>query len=195
MKAGAIFIDNTTASADVARELACGGEGRLRLHRRAGFRRPGRRGKRRPDRDVRRRSGRLRQGQTGDRVFRPHGRTDGPTGAGQLTKMVNQICIAGLVQGLSEGIISAKKAGLDVEKVISVDLQGRGRQSWQMENRWETMIDGKFDTASPSTGCARISASCLKTDNNGASPAGDRAVDQFYKEVQTWAASAGTPPA
>ena len=68
----------------------------------------------------------------------------GPAGAGQLTKMVNQICIAGLVQGLSEGIHFAKKAGLDVEKVIGVISKGAA-QSWQMENRWKTMNEGKFD--------------------------------------------------
>ncbi len=68
----------------------------------------------------------------------------GPAGAGQLTKMVNQICIAGLVQGLSEGIHFAKKAGLDVEKVIGVISKGAA-QSWQMENRWKTMNEGHFD--------------------------------------------------
>ena len=69
----------------------------------------------------------------------------GPVGAGQLTKMVNQICIAGLVQGLSEGIHFAKKAGLDVEKVIDVISKGAA-QSWQMENRWKTMNEGHFDS-------------------------------------------------
>ena len=68
----------------------------------------------------------------------------GPAGAGQLTKMVNQICIAGLVQGLAEGIHFAKRAGLDVEKVIDVISKGAA-QSWQMENRYKTMNAGKFD--------------------------------------------------
>ena len=68
----------------------------------------------------------------------------GPAGAGQLTKMVNQICIAGLVQGLAEGIHFAKKAGLDVEAVIDTISKGAA-QSWQMENRYKTMIAGKFD--------------------------------------------------
>ena len=68
----------------------------------------------------------------------------GPAGAGQLTKMVNQICIAGLVQGLAEGIHFAKRAGLDVEKVIGVISKGAA-QSWQMENRYKTMNAGKFD--------------------------------------------------
>src|SRR5262249_3446041 len=68
----------------------------------------------------------------------------GAPGAGQLAKMVNQICIAGGVQGLSEGLHFAKKAGLDVEKLIATISKGAA-QSWQMENRYKTMTDGKFD--------------------------------------------------
>ena len=68
----------------------------------------------------------------------------GPAGSGQLAKMVNQICIAGLVQGLAEGIHFAKKAGLDVEKLIATISKGAA-QSWQMENRYKTMAAGKFD--------------------------------------------------
>ncbi len=68
----------------------------------------------------------------------------GPSGAGQLTKMVNQICIAGLVQALSEGVHFAKKAGLDVEAVIETISKGAA-QSWQMENRYKTMNAGKFE--------------------------------------------------
>jgi 3-hydroxyisobutyrate dehydrogenase len=68
----------------------------------------------------------------------------GPAGTGQLTKTVNQICIAGLVQGLSEGINFARKARLDLAKVIAAISNGAA-QSWQMENRWKTMVEGKFD--------------------------------------------------
>src|SRR5205807_4112137 len=68
----------------------------------------------------------------------------GPAGSGQLTKMVNQICIAGLVQGLSEGLHFAKQAGLDVEAVIETISKGAA-QSWQMENRYKTMNAGKYD--------------------------------------------------
>ena len=68
----------------------------------------------------------------------------GPVGAGQLTKMVNQICIAGLVQGLAEGLHFAKRAGLDAELVVEVISKGAA-QSWQMDNRYKTMIAGKFD--------------------------------------------------
>ena len=79
----------------------------------------------------------------------------GKPGSGQLAKMVNQICIAGLVQGLSEGIHFAKKAGLDIEKLIATISKGAA-QCWQMENRYKTMVAGKFDLALRSTGCARI---------------------------------------
>jgi 3-hydroxyisobutyrate dehydrogenase len=68
----------------------------------------------------------------------------GPSGSGQLTKMINQICIAGLVQGLSEALAFGKKSGLDMEKVLSVISKGAA-QSWQMENRYKTMLDDKFD--------------------------------------------------
>ena len=68
----------------------------------------------------------------------------GPPGSGQLTKMVNQICIGGLIQGLAEALHFAKRAGLDIEKVIDTISKGAA-QSWQMENRWKTMVEGKFD--------------------------------------------------
>ncbi|MDZ7644239.1 MAG: NAD-binding protein [Woeseiaceae bacterium] len=68
----------------------------------------------------------------------------GPTGHGQLAKAVNQICIAGVVQGLSEGLHFAKRAGLDVEKVIGAISKGAA-QSWQMENRWQTMVNDEFE--------------------------------------------------
>jgi 3-hydroxyisobutyrate dehydrogenase-like beta-hydroxyacid dehydrogenase len=110
MKKGAILIDNTTASATVARELhaAAKAEG-LRFPRRAGFGRTGGRRERPADGHGRRRRGRLRAGRAGDRRLRQDGRLMGPAGAGQLTKMVNQICIAGLVQGLSEASTSPKR--------------------------------------------------------------------------------------
>ena len=68
----------------------------------------------------------------------------GPSGSGQIAKMVNQICIAGLVQGLSEAMAFGKKANVDMEKVLSVISKGAA-QSWQMVNRYRTMLDGKFD--------------------------------------------------
>src|SRR3984893_2162514 len=145
VKKGATFVDHTTASAEVARELHAEAK---------------KRGFDFVDAPV---SG----GQTGaeNGVLtvmcggdpEPYGRAEkviaayarmckliGPAGAGQLTKMVNQICIAGIVQGLSEGIHFAKKAGLDVETVIETISKGAA-QSWQMENRYKTMNAGKFD--------------------------------------------------
>ena len=68
----------------------------------------------------------------------------GPPGSGQLTKMVNQMCIAGLVQGLAEALDFGQRAGLDMDKVMDAISKGAA-QSWQMDNRWQTMIDGKFD--------------------------------------------------
>ena len=108
----------------------------------------------------------------------------GPAGAGQLTKMVNQICIAGLVQGLAEGIHFAKQAGLDVEKVIGVISKGAA-QSWQMENRWKTMNEGKFDFGFAVDWMRKDLGICLdEARDNGAQLPVTALVDQFYAEVQ-----------
>ena len=98
--------------------------------------------------------------------------------------MVNQICIAGLVQGLAEGIHFAKKAGLDIEKVIEVISKGAA-QSWQMENRWQDDERRASSTsASPSTGCARTWHLPRRGRRNGAQLPVTALVDQFYAEVQ-----------
>jgi 3-hydroxyisobutyrate dehydrogenase/2-hydroxy-3-oxopropionate reductase len=108
----------------------------------------------------------------------------GPAGAGQLTKMVNQICIAGLVQGLSEGIHFAKRAGLDVEKVVSVISKGAA-QSWQMENRYKTMDAGKFDFGFAVDWLRKDLSICLdEARQSGAKLPVAALVDQFYAEVQ-----------
>lgn len=108
----------------------------------------------------------------------------GETGAGQLTKMVNQICIAGLVQGLSEGLHFAEKAGLDIRDVVSVISQGAAG-SWQMANRFETMADDKFDHGFAVDWMRKDLGICLATANQtGASLPVTALVDQFYKEVQ-----------
>src|ERR1700746_2343035 len=108
----------------------------------------------------------------------------GPAGAGQLTKMVNQICIAGLVQGLSEGIHFAKKSGLDVSAVIDTISKGAA-QSWQMENRYKTMDQGKFDFGFAVEWMRKDLAICLgEARKNGASLPVSALVDQFYAEVQ-----------
>ncbi|MCO5092603.1 NAD(P)-dependent oxidoreductase [Bosea sp. (in: a-proteobacteria)] len=108
----------------------------------------------------------------------------GPSGSGQLTKMVNQICIAGLVQGLSEGIHFAKRAGLDVETMLEVISKGAAG-SWQMENRGRTMDQGKFDFGF-AVGWMRKDLGIVLDEarRNGAQLPVTALVDQFYAEVQ-----------
>ena len=108
----------------------------------------------------------------------------GPAGAGQLTKMVNQICIAGLVQGLSEGIHFAKKAGLDVEAVVETISKGAA-QSWQMENRYKTMMAGKYDFGFAVDWMRKDLGICFaEARRNGATLPATALIDQFYAEVQ-----------
>jgi len=108
----------------------------------------------------------------------------GESGAGQLTKMVNQICIAGLVQGLSEGLHFAEKAGLDGKAVVEV-ISGGAAGSWQMSNRYETMIDDHFEHGFAVDWMRKDLGICLSTaDENGASLPVTALVDQFYKDVQ-----------
>lgn len=108
----------------------------------------------------------------------------GPAGAGQLTKMVNQICIAGLLQGLSEGLAFAEKAGLDGEAVL--DVIGKGAAgSWQMENRGKTMLANSFDFGFAVDWMRKDLAICLAEANlNGAALPATALIDQFYKDVQ-----------
>jgi 3-hydroxyisobutyrate dehydrogenase len=108
----------------------------------------------------------------------------GTPGSGQLAKMVNQICIAGLVQGLSEGIHFAKKAGLDIEKLIATISKGAA-QSWQMENRYKTMMADKFDFGFAVDWMRKDLSICLgEARKNGANLPVTALVDQFYAEVQ-----------
>ena len=109
----------------------------------------------------------------------------GSPGAGQLTKMVNQICIAGLVQGLAEGLAFAKKSNLDLEKVISVVSKGAA-QSWQMENRWKQMNEVKFDGFGFAVDWMRKDLGiCLEeSKKNGARLPVTALVDQFYAHIQ-----------
>ena len=109
----------------------------------------------------------------------------GAPGAGQLTKMVNQICIAGLVQGLSEGLAFAKRSNLDVEKVVSVISKGAA-QSWQMENRWKQMNEVKFDGFGFAVDWMRKDLGmCLQeAGKNGARLPVTALVDQFYAHIQ-----------
>ncbi|UWF59722.1 NAD(P)-dependent oxidoreductase [Brucella sp. 2716] len=185
MKKDAIFIDNTTASAEVAREL---------------------------DREAQKRGFHFMDapvsgGQAGAEngvltvmvgasepvferakpVIEAYARSVGlmgPVGSGQLAKMVNQICIAGLVQGLAEGIHFGKKAGLDIEKLIAVISKGAAG-SWQMENRSSTMNQGKYDFGFAVDWMRKDLGICLDEANrNGALLPVTALVDQFYKEVQ-----------
>ncbi len=108
----------------------------------------------------------------------------GSPGSGQLAKMVNQICIAGLVQGLAEGIHFAKKSGLDIEKLIATISKGAA-QSWQMENRYKTMAAGKFDFGFAVDWMRKDLDICLaEARRNGANLPVAALVDQFYAEVQ-----------
>jgi 3-hydroxyisobutyrate dehydrogenase len=185
MDRGAVYVDHTTASAEVAREL----------HARAtdkgfGF----------VDAPV---SGGQAGAENGVLTVMCGGEPDvyaraepvvmsfaracrllGPVGSGQLTKMINQICIAGLVQALSEGIHFGKRAGLDVEAVLDVISKGAA-QSWQMENRGKTMSEGKFDFGFAVDWMRKDLSICLaEARRNGAHLPVTALVDQFYSEVQ-----------
>ncbi len=185
LKAGAIFIDNTTASADVARELYAAAKAKGAAFLDA----PVSGGQAGAENGV------LTVMVGGDAepfaqaepVIAHYARAVkllGPAGSGQLTKMVNQICIAGLVQGLSEGIHFAQKAGLDVATVIDTISKGAA-QSWQMENRWNTMNEGKFDFGFAVDWMRKDFAICLdEARRNGAKLPAVALVDQFYAEVQ-----------
>jgi 3-hydroxyisobutyrate dehydrogenase len=185
MKAGATLIDNTTASAIVAREIYAAAKAKN-----IGF----------LDAPVSGGQAGAENGQLtvmvgGDQAvfdkakpvidsFAKMVGLMGAPGAGQLTKMVNQICIAGLVQGLSEGIHFAKRAGLDVEKVVGVISKGAA-QSWQMENRYKTMNEGKFDFGFAVDWMRKDLSICIgEARKNGANLPVTALVDQFYSEVQ-----------
>ncbi|MBU1289388.1 MAG: NAD(P)-dependent oxidoreductase [Alphaproteobacteria bacterium] len=109
----------------------------------------------------------------------------GESGAGQLAKSVNQICIAGIVQGLAEGLHFAEKAGLDAAKVIEA-ISGGAAQSWQMENRWKTMVEGHFDHGFAVDWMRKDLRITLEAAReNGASLPTTATVDQYYADVQS----------
>ena len=185
MKKGAILIDHTTASADIARRVfaaarekgvdfidapVSGGQagaenGKLTVMC-GGEREPFERAK--PAMDSYGRAVTLM----------------GPSGSGQLTKMVNQICIAGLVQGLSEGIAFAEKAGLDVTLLLDVISKGAA-QSWQMENRGKTMHERKFNFGFAVDWMRKDLGICLEeAKRNGAKLPVAQIVDGYYAEIQ-----------
>ena len=105
----------------------------------------------------------------------------GPVGSGQLAKMVNQICIAGIVQGLSEGLHFAKRANLDVSKVIEAISKGAA-QSWQMENRWETMTNNEFEFGFAVEWMRKdLGIALAEADSNGANLEMTKLVDRFLR--------------
>jgi 3-hydroxyisobutyrate dehydrogenase len=185
VRKGAVFVDHTTASAEVARELYAEAK---------------KRGFDFVDAPV---SGGQAGAENGvltvmcggddapfaraEKVIAAYARACalmGASGSGQLAKMVNQICIAGCVQGLAEGLHFAMKAGLDAEKLIATISKGAA-QSWQMENRYKTMVAGKFDFGFAVDWMRKDLAICLSEANrNGALLPVTALVDQFYAEVQ-----------
>lgn len=185
MQKGAIFIDNTTASAEVARELA-------KHARKGGFGfldAPVSGGQAGAENGaltvmVGGAKGTFNKAKPIIEAYAKMVGLMGPVGSGQLTKMVNQICIAGLVQGLSEGIHFAQKAGLDVEAVVDVISKGAAG-SWQMENRHKTMNEGKYNHGFAVDWMRKDLAICLQeAENNGASLPGTALIDQYYGDVQ-----------
>lgn len=181
----ALFIDHTTASAEVARELDAAA-------RDAGFVffdapvSGGQAGAENGQLTVMcgGEAGAYERAETLIKAYAKSCRLMGPAGAGQLTKMVNQLCIAGLVQGLAEGLHFAERAGLDAEAVIAVISKGAA-QSWQMENRWKTMVAGEFAHGFAVDWMRKDLAICLdEARRNGASLPAAALIDQFYAEVQ-----------
>ena len=186
MSEGALFVDHTTASAEVARELDATAKSL----------------------DVRFLDAPVSGGQQGaengaltvmvggsqahfDRaapVIDAYARACilmGEVGAGQLTKMVNQICIAGLVEALSEGLSFARAAGLDAHKVVNVISKGAA-QSWQMENRYQTMLADEFEHGFAVDWMRKDLSICLaEARKNGSALPITAAVDQLYSEVQS----------
>ena len=181
MDSEAMLVDHTTASAEVAREIAAAAKAFLDAPVSGG--------------QAGAENGKLTIMVGGDPavfakaqpVLALYGRAVtlmGETGAGQLTKMVNQICIAGLVQALSEGISFAQRAGLDPNLVLDVISKGAA-QSWQMENRGRTMVDDKFDFGFAVDWMRKDLGICLAAARgNGAALPVTALVDQFYARVQ-----------
>jgi 3-hydroxyisobutyrate dehydrogenase len=184
MRSGTIFCDHTTASADVAREIAAAGEKRG-VHCLDAPVSGGQAGAENGKLTVMV-GGNAEAFATAEAVIRSYAqavRLLGPAGSGQLTKMVNQIAIAGVVQGLAEALNFARKAGLDVATVVDTISKGAA-QSWQMENRWKTMNDGKFDFGFAVEWMRKDLRICLQeARNNGAELPVAALVDQFYSDV------------
>ena len=185
VKSGAVLIDNTTTSAEIARELS-------EIASQSGFTfldAPVSGGQAGAE------NGKLTVMMGGDETafnsakpvieaFAANVQLIGPSGYGQLCKMVNQLCIAGVVQGLSEGIHFAKCAELDIEKVISVISKGAA-QSWQMENRYKTMAANEFDFGFAVNWMRKdLGIAMQEAEKNGASLPVTKIVDGYYEQIQ-----------
>ena len=185
MQAGSVFVDHTTASAELARDLDAVARERG-LHFLDGPVSGGEAGAQNGVLTVMM-GGEADIFETVQPVIDSYARAVtllGPAGAGQLTKMVNQICIAGLVQGLAEGVSFAKSVGLDANLVLDVISKGAA-QSWQMENRGETMVDDKFEFGFAVDWMRKDLSICLaEARRSGARLPVAALVDQFYAQVQ-----------
>jgi 3-hydroxyisobutyrate dehydrogenase len=185
VRAGAIVVDHTTASAEIARELHAEAKQR-------GFEfidAPVSGGQAGAENGVLTVmcGGEPSAFAAAEKVIAAYARTCnlmGPSGSGQLAKMANQICIAGIVEGLAEALHFAMQAGLDIEKLIATISKGAA-QSWQMENRYKTMVAGKFDFGFAVDWMRKDLAICLgEARRNGAKLPVTALVDQFYAQVQ-----------
>jgi 3-hydroxyisobutyrate dehydrogenase len=185
VRKGAIVVDHTTASAEIARELHA--EGKTR-----GFDfvdAPVSGGQAGAENGVLTVmcGGEAAPFAQAEKVIAAYARACnllGASGSGQLAKMVNQICIAGVVQGLAEALHFAQQAELDIEKLIATLSKGAA-QSWQMENRYKTMAAGKFDFGFAVDWMRKDLAICLaEARRNGAHLPVTALVDQFYSQVQ-----------
>ncbi|TFL16594.1 NAD(P)-dependent oxidoreductase [Jannaschia formosa] len=185
MEEGALFVDHTTVSAGVTREMAeaAGDKGVAYVDAPVSGGQAGAEN----GQLVIMCGGAQADFDRADNVMQAYAKATrlmGGIGAGQLTKMVNQICIAGLLQGLSEGMLFAQKAGLDGEAVVEV-IQGGAAGSWQMVNRHKTMLSGEWNHGFAVDWMRKDLAICLaEGDAIGAPLPGTALVDQFYKDVQ-----------
>lgn len=186
MREGAIFVDHTTASARVARELAAAAQAKGLAFLDA----PVSGGQSGAENGILTvmvggEEASFEKAKPFISAYARSVKRLGPVGSGQLAKMVNQICIAGLVQGLAEGLHFARAAGLDPTAVVEVISKGAA-QSWQMDNRSATMIDGKFDHGFAVDWMRKDLAIALdEARRNGAHLPVTALVDQFYAEVQS----------
>ncbi|HEY1124825.1 MAG TPA: NAD(P)-dependent oxidoreductase [Sphingobium sp.] len=185
MKAGSLFIDHTTVSAKIARTLDHEAESRG-LHFVDAPVSGGQAGAEKGTLSVMC-GGSEAAVEAARLVMQPYAARVvhcGPVGAGQITKMVNQICIAGVLQGLSEALRFAQGSNLDLQRVYEA-ISGGAAQSWQMDNRWATMADGKFDFGFAIDWMRKDLGLALEEGNSiGASLPLTALVDQFYAEVQ-----------